>query len=664
MVIDVGREVCGDLATAESREWLVTNGIGGYACGTVAGLPTRRYHGLLIASQKPPVARRMLVSKFDEMANYDDGVYELGATRWRDGAVAPQGYRFIERFRLDGSVPVWTFAFGDAVLEKRVWMERAENTTYVTYTMLRGSRGLELRVKVLVDCRDHHSLGHALPERTVVERLDDGIRLHPADGSPSFVVRSDATIIRDTHDWYLGALFTQERARGLDDVGDLLHAGNFTAELRRGESCTFLLSARDDVSLDAPAAFARRESADAELLRLWSLQQTHAFPHGPAWVRQLVLAADQFIVRHARAGGATAPSIVAGYPWFADWGRDAMVSLPGLLLRTGRADIAREVLRGFAGFIDGGMLPNYFPEDGSPPEFNTADGALLFIDALHRYVRATDDRALLAELFGAVDSIVRAYRDGTRFGIRVDPADGLVHAGADGVAVTWMDARVGEFVVTPRMGKPVEINALWYHALRVVVEFAGLAGHDPTPYDALADRAKAGFARYWNASDGYCFDVLDGAHGNDASLRPNQIFAASLDHRALSAEQQRCLFDACARDLLTSAGLRTLAPDAPGYRGRYGGAQGQRDAAYHQGTVWPWLIGPFVAAALNVGVDRDSAMSYLEPVARSIAGFGLGTLPEIADGDAPFAPNGCFAQAWSVASALDAWASLIHASRR
>jgi predicted glycogen debranching enzyme len=657
-VIDVGRELCGDLATAESREWLVTNGIGGYACGTVAGVPTRRYHGLLIASQRPPVARRMLVSKFDEIANYDDGVHELGTTRWRDGTVAPQGYRFIERFRLDGSVPVWTFAFSDALLEKRVWMEHGENTTYVTYTMLRGARGLELRVKVLVDCREHHALGRALPERTFIERIDDGIRTHPADGSPAFVVRSDATIVRDTHEWYLGALFTQERARGLDDVGDLLHAGNFTAQLRRGASCTFVLSTRDDGALESPAAFERREAADAELLRLWSLQQPHAAPHAPPWIRRLVLAADQFVVRHARAGGTAVPSILAGYPWFADWGRDAMVSLPGLLLRTGRAEVARDVLKSFAGFIDGGMLPNYFPEDGSPPEFNTVDGALLFIDALHRYVRVTDDRALLAELFGAVDAIVSAYRDGTRFGIRVDRSDGLVHAGADGVAVTWMDARVGDFVVTPRVGKPVEINALWYHALTSVVEFAGLVGEDAAPYGVLADRAKLGFQRYWNASEGCCFDVLDSAHGNDASLRPNQIFAASLDHRALPAEQQRSVFEACARDLLTSAGLRTLARDAPGYCGHYGGAPAQRDAAYHQGTVWPWLIGPFVAAALNVGVDRETAMSYLEPAARSIGGYGLGTLPEVADGDAPFAPNGCIAQAWSVASALDAWAAL------
>lgn len=662
MTIDVGREVCGDLAVAESREWLVTNGIGGYACGTIAGVPTRRYHGLLVASLRPPLARRMLVSKFDEMANYDDGVYELGATRWRDGTVAPSGFRFIERFRLEGSVPVWTFAFADALLEKRVWMEHGANTTYVTYTMLRGSRPLELRVKVLVDCRDQHALGHASPQRTFIERIEDGIRTHPADGSAAFVVRSNATIIRDTHEWYLGARFSAESARGLDDAGDLLHAGNFTSELACGQVCAFVLSTQGDASLEVCDAYERRAAADEELLRSWSAEHPRAAPE--AWVRQLVLAADQFVVRRMLSDGTEVPSILAGYPWFADWGRDAMVSLPGLLLRTGRSRLARDLLAGFSRFVDAGMLPNDFPEDGSPPEYNTADGALLFVDALHRYVRATGDRALLGELFPSVDSIVRSYRDGTRFGIRVDPADGLLHAGADGVAVTWMDARVGDFVVTARVGKPVEINALWYNALESVVEFAGLAGRDASPYAALAARAKASFGRFWNESEGYCFDVLDGPHGNDASLRPNQLFAVALDHRALDPGRQRAVFDACARELWTSAGLRTLAPDAPGYRGRYGGDPSRRDAAYHQGTVWPWLIGPFVAAALNVGVGQETALSYLDPVAGAIRGYGLGTLPEIADGDAPFAPNGCFAQAWSVASALDAWALLSHAPGR
>jgi predicted glycogen debranching enzyme len=658
MAVDLGRDLCSDLATAEAREWLVTNGLGGFACGTVAGLPTRRYHGLLVASFAPPVRRQVLVSKFDEIVSYLDGTYELGATRWRDGTIAPHGYRYIQDFRLDGSVPVWTFAFADALLEKRIWMEQGENTTYVTYTLARASAHIELRVKALSDWRDFHTLGHAGGERTLIERINDGICVHAQNGAgPSYAILSTAPIARDTHEWYVGIEYAQERARGLDDVGDVLHAGNFTAELNPGETLSFTLSTKNDASLDTASALARRQARDDERLRAWGAVHPHAGPHGPAWIRTLVLAADQFVVQRTKADGTSFPSIIAGYPWFADWGRDTMTSLPGLLLRTGRADVAASLLRAFAGVIDQGMLPNYFPDDGGAPQYNTVDGSLLFIDALHRYVKATNDRALLGELFDTVDAIVAAYRGGTRYGIRAD-VDGLLYAGADGVQLTWMDARVGDVVVTQRRGKPVEINALWYHALAAAAEFAGILGRDARPYESLASRVKAAFDKFWDPSEGYCFDVIDGPHGNDASLRPNQLFAVALPHRALSDERSRSVVAACTRALLTPAGLRTLAPDAPGYRGDFGGSASERDGAYHQGTVWPWLIGPFVAAALNVGVDRATAMSYLLPVARSISAYGLGSLPEIATGDAPFSPAGCFAQAWSVGCALDAWALL------
>ncbi len=657
-MIDLGRDICTNLASSESREWLVTNGIGGFGCGTLSGIPTRRYHGLLIAAFDPPVRRQTLVSKFDETASYLDRTYELGATRWRDGTIAPRGYRYIERFLLDGSVPTWTFAFADALLEKRVWMERGENTTYVTYRLMRASAWVELRVKVLADWRDYHALGHAGTERTVVERIDDGVRIYAPDGSAaSFAVLSSAPIARDTHDWYLGAEYAQELARGLDDVGDILHAANFTAELDPGQTLAFTISTKPDATLDVAAALERRRALDDGLLRTWGAVHPHAGPHGPAWIRTLVLAADQFVVQRTAGDGTQFPSIIAGYPWFADWGRDSMTSLPGLLLRTGRADVARDLLRAFSRLVDRGMLPNYFPDDGSPPQYNTVDGSLLFIDALHRYVRATGDRALLTDLFDTVEAIVTAYRDGTRYGIAVD-ADGLLYAGADGVQLTWMDARVGDVVVTQRRGKPVEINALWYNALVAAAEFAGMLGRDARPYETLAARSKASFGKFWNSSEGYCFDVIDGPHGNDASLRPNQLFAAALAHRALPDDQLRSIVAACTRALLTPAGLRTLATDAPGYRGAFGGSPSERDGAYHQGTVWPWLIGPFVAAAINVGIDRATAMSYLAPIARSTTGYGVGSLPEVATGDPPFVPAGCFAQAWSVASVLDAWSSL------
>jgi predicted glycogen debranching enzyme len=658
VTVDLGRDVCGAIEVAERREWLVTNGLGGYASGTLAGLPTRRYHGLLVASLRPPVERYVIVSKFDEVAAYDDDVYELAATRWHDGTIAPAGFRFIERFRLEGTTPVWSFAFGDALLEKRVWMERGHNTTYVTYTVVRASRSVELRVKALAEARAQHALRHADAVRTAVTRIDGGIRCEPPGGLPPFFIFCDAPIIRDMHEWYLGVSYARERERGLDDVGDHLHVGDFAAQLEPGATLAFALSMDADASTDVRAAWDRQQRAEDELLQLWTAADPERRHDGPAWIRQLALAADQFVVQRARADGGTIPTIVAGYPWFADWGRDTMIALPGLLLRTGRADLARAVLRAWAGFVDGGLLPNAFLESGATPIDNSVDAALLFIDAVHRLVRATEDRSFAEELLPTLTAIVQAYADGTRHGIGVDPADGLLHAGEPGIAVTWMDARVGDFVVTPRIGKPVEVNALWYHGLCACSELAAMSGRDAGPYRALADRAKAGFHRFWDASEGYCFDVLDGPGGNDLSLRPNQLFAVALEHRALGAEQQRAVFDACARSLLTSYGCRTLARDAPGYVGAYGGSPGNRDAAYHQGTAWPWLIGPFVRAALNVGVDRATAATYLEPLGRALCAYGVGTLFEIGDGDAPHTPNGCIAQAWSVANALDAWCLL------
>jgi predicted glycogen debranching enzyme len=658
VTVDLGRELCGELGSAERREWLVTNGLGGYASGTLAGLPTRRYHGLLVASLRPPVERCVLVSKFDEIAAYDDAVYELGTTRWHDGTIAPSGYRYIERFRLEGTIPVWTFAFGDALLEKRLWMEHGTNTTYVTYTLVRACKRVEIRIKAFAEARHFHSLCHANAARVPVTRIDSGVRCDPEGEIPPFYVFSDAAMIRDTHEWYMGVAFAREAERGFESIADQLHVGNFETELDPGATLAFALSTEEDASLDVRAAWERAERAQEALEQRWTATNLEHNRHGPAWVRQLVVAADQFIVQRDRPEGPV-PTVVAGYPWFADWGRDTMISLPGLLLRTGRAELAREVLRAWAGFVSDGLLPNLFPEKpGAEAPDNSVDAPLWFINAVYRTVNTTGDRQFAADVFDTLAAIVRAYAAGTKHGISVDRADGLVYAAQPGVALTWMDARVGSFVVTARMGKPVEINALWFHALSACSELAALAGRDATPYNGMAERAAAGFQRFWNDSDGYCFDVIDGPDGNDRSLRPNQLFAVALPHRALPAEQQRATFDACARNLLTSFGCRTLSSDAPDYRGTYAGPAQDRDAAYHEGTVWPWLIGPFVAAALNVGVDRTTVATYLEPFGRSLAAYGLGTVAEIANGDPPHAACGCIAQAWSVGCVLDAWSLL------
>lgn len=654
-MIAFGREICGDLGAAERREWLVTNGLGGYASGTVAGLVTRRYHGLLVAALTPPLGRTLMVAKLDEIAEYAGQEFPLATNRWRDGTVAPHGYEHIEHFRLEGTTPVWTYACADALVEKRLWMRPGENTTYVHYQLERGPGPLTLAIKTLVNYRDFHGTTHAQGWRMRIDSVVRGLRIVAYDGAMPFHVFADRADIAPAHEWYVGFDLARERERGLDDREDHLHAGTFRARLSPGESLTLVLSTETRPALDGAAALQARRAYEDELISRWQAACPAPAKPAPAWVRHLVLAADQFVVSRPTADDPDGRSIIAGYHWFGDWGRDTMISLPGLALVTGRPEIARSILRTFARFVDRGMLPNVFPDAGTIPEYNTVDGALWYVEAVRAHHAATGDDALLRTLFPVLADIVGWHRKGTRYGIRVDPADGLLYAGEPGVQLTWMDAKVGEWVVTPRIGKPVEINALWYNALRAMAEFARRLRKPADEYAALAARAESGFARFWNDAANHCVDVLDGPDGADATLRPNQLLAVSLPASPLTAVQQRAVVDACARRLVTSHGLRTLAPGHPDYRPCYGGGVHERDAAYHQGTVWGWLLGPFVLAHLRVYGDPARARSFLEPMADHLAARGLGTLGEIFDGDPPFRPGGCIAQAWTVAEVLRAW---------
>ena len=376
-------------------------------------------------------------------------------------------------------------------------------------------------------------------------------------------------------------------------------------------------------------------------------------------MQQLVLAADQFIVRRPVDGDPDGRSILAGYHWFGDWGRDTMISLPGLTLTTGRYDVAAKILRTFAKHVDQGMLPNRFPDYGEMPEYNTVDATLWYFIAINAYVDATDDEALLRELFPVLREIIDWHKRGTRYSIHMDPDDSLLYAGEDGVQLTWMDAKVGDWVVTPRTGKAVEINALWYNALRIMADFARLLGESPDEYIGLADQVQVSFSRFWGSDVGYCYDVIDTPDGTfDAQLRPNQLFAVSLPHSPLDAAQQRAVVDVCARRLVTSLGLRSLAPDSAAYRGRFQGNPHERDGAYHQGTVWAWLIGPFVEAHLRVYNDPAQAQQFLVPFIHHLADYGVGSISEVAEGDDPHQPRACIAQAWSVAEVLRVWALL------
>jgi predicted glycogen debranching enzyme len=680
MVMVFGREICCNLDSAESREWLVTNGIGGYASGTIANLLTRRYHGLLVAALKPPLGRTLMLAKLDETAVYHDRAYPLYTNRWADGTIEPQGYNYIESFHLEGTTPVWRFALADAILEKRIWMQQSANTTYIQYHLHRGSKPIALAVKALVNYRDYHHITSADDWQISLETLTQGVCLTAFPDSASLYLLTDAEpeakfrVSTPLYNWHYGFDLAAERRRGLECCEDHLHAATFHFTIEPGQSLTLIASTEKNPQLKGGAALETRRTYDQEVLQKWS-----KVSESPDWINHLVLAADQFIVSRPLPEEPDGKTIIAGYPWFSDWGRDTMIALPGLTICTGRSEIARSILRTFARYVDRGMLPNRFPDAGGAPEYNTVDATLWYFEAIRAYYDATGDDRLLSELWPILCEIVDWHIQGTRYNIRLDPDDGLIYAGETGVQLTWMDAKIGDWVVTPRIGKPIEISALWYNAIQAMVSFAQKLGKSHYEYQQLADRTAAGFTRFWNDATGYCYDVLDGPGGHDPSLRPNQIFAVSLpldlSPKSLSAgelraketyrytplltpDRRRGVVDACAQHLLTSVGLRSLSPEHPEFEGEYGGDQLQRDRAYHQGTVWGWLIGPFVLAHLQVYKDPAQASELLEPMAHHLLAGGVGSLGEIFEGDAPHSSRGCTAQAWTVAEVLRAWLAI------
>ena len=663
MAIDFGREVLGDLSVVSKREWLVTNGIGGFAGGTLANVLSRRYHGLLVAALQPPLGRTLLLAKLDETVEYD-GIYPdsgrltpLYLNRWEDGTVEGNGHHYLNRFHLEGTTPVWTYAIANALLEKRIWMQPGANTTYIQYHLIRATGPMGLTIKALGNYRDYHSTTIINDWSPDVEDVDHGLRITLFDGARPFYLFSDRATFSPRSDWYEDFFLAVEEFRGQRDVTeDHLYLAQLQVTLRPGERFAVVASTEAAPNLDSVLAYGDRQAHEAALLaRAGGLGKSGTGDGAGDALRHLVLAADQFVVRRPTAADPNGQSIIAGYPWFSDWGRDTMIALPGLTLATGRPEVAASILRTYAQFVDQGMLPNRFPDAGETPEYNTVDATLWYFVALHEVVTATGDVALARELFPVLADIIDWHIRGTRYNIHMDEADALLYAGEEGVQLTWMDAKVDDWVVTPRTGKAVEINALWYNALRIMAALAEQLGEEAGRYAALAERVAAGFERFWNAPLGYCYDVLDAPAGPDGSLRPNQLLAVSLPHSPLSAERQRSIVDTCARHLLTPHGLRSLSPDDKAYIGRYAGDRRKRDGAYHQGTVWGWLIGPFVLAHRRVYGDVAAARSYLLPLLQHLNDHGVGSISEIFEGDAPFAPRGCTAQAWSVAEVLRAW---------
>jgi predicted glycogen debranching enzyme len=667
--IELGRDALSSFESSSDREWLVTNGIGGFATGTVGGVNTRRYQGLLIASLRPPVERTVMVAKLDATARYAGTTMPLVTNEYADGTIDPQGYRQLGSFHLEGRIAVWKWLVGDALLEQRIWMAQGDNTTYVSYQLLRGTAPVELEIQPLCTYRDYHWQHHGYRD-AALRAVDNGFEVEAYPGAHPYRILLESGEYTLAQQWYWQFKHRAESARGLDDLEDLLRPAVIKLRLAPGESTAIILTAEVHAPISAAASLQREISRQQQLLVAANKQQCVLANSSPEWIRQLVLAADQFIVERRDAHGtALGNTVIAGYPWFSDWGRDTMIALPGLTLATGRYETAASILRTFARFVSEGMLPNRFPDAGEAPEYNTVDATLWYFVAVDEYLRRTNDTQLSKELYPVLKDIISWHLRGTRYGIHIDADDGLLFAGEPGVQLTWMDAKVGDWVVTPRIGKCVEINALWFNALMMM---RGLAAEQldmdaARGYASLAERAARSFnQRFWNEAGGYLYDVIDGPEGvpddsgrrRDASLRPNQIFAASLRHSLLDNDRARAVVDVCARELWTPVGLRSLDVHDPRYIGVYQGGPRERDGAYHQGSVWSWLLGPFVSAHLRVYGDATAARSYLEGIAAHLREACIGQISEIFDGDAPFTPRGCYAQAWGVSEILRTWSEL------
>ncbi len=637
MKLGFDESICRDLERSSRLEWLETNGLGGFASGTVSGIHTRRYHGLLTSALHPPVGRMLLVAKFEDTLIVDGSRVELSANRY-DGAVHPQGYEYLREFRLD-PFPTWVYEIGDVLVEKRIFMVHGQDATIVEYEVNGLCKNCHLEVRPLIAYRDYHATTHSN------EAIDKGfeweeeglVSVQLYDGLPRVYFGADYSKCEPTGYWYHGFEYAEEKARGLDFQEDLFQPFVLHFDLAHSPKAVVIVSR---IAIPAHEATALRER---ERLRRVALRR-HA-PIAESFLEDLAEAADQFIVR--RGDGHT---IIAGYPWFGDWGRDTMIALPGLTLVTGRFDVACGILQEFAKALNQGMLPNRFPDAGEAPEYNTVDATLWFFEAARAYLRYTKDEAFVRdELYPRLVEAMDWHLRGTRYGIRAD-SDGLLLAGEPGVQLTWMDAKIGDWVVTPRQGKPVEIQALWYNAIRTLQELAGRFGDKAreAQMDELARRAQRSFvARFWDPERGCLFDNTD-----DAAIRPNQIFAVSLHYSMLDFEQAAAVVDTVERHLLTPLGLRSLSPEDPAYRGHYTGGVYERDSAYHQGSVWLWLMGPFLTAYARVHPGSTRPHELMKGLQAHLREAGVGQMSEIADGDWPHTPGGCFAQAWSVAEVL------------
>ncbi|HEY6640857.1 amylo-alpha-1,6-glucosidase [Povalibacter sp.] len=648
------------------REWLVTNGLGGYASASLSGAATRKYHGLFVPNLSSPKGRHVLISRCDELLVVGDQQFLLGGVEFANGELVGDAHRWLREFRFDRGIACWVYALGGVVLQKSIVMPHLQNTVCVRYELLQGKAAM-LRIRPFVSFRRHDEVPSHEPQGLFTLSVQQGrheVRVADNPMTLRMAIQPGPTVFTTQEQHDVEFIYRIDRDRGDVALDSAYSPGWFSAPLEAQQSACFIASSHpwEQLDFDASAVF------EAERRRLDDLLRLSKVPESDRFAQRLVMASDQFVVLPgsrleetvmAQAKGGELRSIYAGYHWFGDWGRDTMISLEGLTLCTGRYREAGAILRTFANYVKDGLLPNLFPEGERVALYHTVDATLWFFHAIARYVAVTGDQSIVRQLFPVLASIVEHHVRGTHFGIHMDPDDGLISAAAEGYQLTWMDAKVNGWVVTPRRGKPVEIQALWYNALRLMEKWASDLGHDGSSYAAVATQAHQAFNRkFWN--DGSLLDVIEGPEGDDPALRPNQIFAVSLQHPVLVAHRWAAVVDSVQQHLLTPFGLRTLNREHSDYKSRYFGDLLARDAAYHQGTVWPWLIGHFIDAHLRVHVDHVAARTFLQKFPAHLTEAGIGSISEIFDAEPPHLPGGCIAQAWSVGEVLRAWLRTRH----
>lgn len=641
------REILANPSKAFELEWLETNGLGGWSSSTVAGAHTRRYHGLLVAAIVPPAERTVLLSKLDETIIAGNNRYELGTNLYAGDTIYPRGHQYQTSFSKE-FILEWIFELPGIKLRKSICMVHGENTLIISYEVLEADAAFEMQWTPLVAARTYHSLQHESPSLPWNVEFNNAIFHNCPVGDTDLFIHIPGARFHHDPKWYRQFEYTVEKQRGLDHQEDLLNHGTFFRKLQQGDLLQVMVSTNDPAGKDSSAMLAHELSRRQQLV---STCPAHSIK------QQLLLAADQFIVERSgiETDHGSLKTVIAGYHWFTDWARDTMISLPGLCLSTGRFDDARKILKAFANAVSQGMLPNRFQDNDEPPEYNNVDGTLWYFIAIHKYVLATGDvDFVLKELLPVLKEIVDWHHRGTRYNIKVD-TDGLLFAGEKGQQLTWMDARIGDWVVTPRMGKPVEIQALWYNAQLI---FADLLAANGQSYDqqqvlASAEQTKQSFNRlFWYAEKNYLYDVIDEQGRANQQVRPNQVFAISLPFSILEKDKWHSVMQVVQRELFTPVGLRSLSGSDEQYCPQYKGDQWHRDSSYHQGTVWSWLLGPYIdawqktdASALDIDIIAASMQDHLNQGC-------IGSVSEVFDGDVPHWPGGCAAQAWGVAEWL------------